>query len=191
MSANSASDLTEPQTAMLDFICLGILSGNVPSIRELGVASDIQSPNGVSCHLRALQKKGRLRRKETTSRGLKIPDGLGLFPIRGNAEKEGLTNGSVRASDSDYLKAVIQAGLGFLNGSVRQRLLFVSDGSLLHLGIRENYLLVLAVRDSYAPDEDLLFRTDVGFGRGNSAPNEALVLGSISAMIRIQPPASG
>lgn len=32
--------------------------GYGPSIREIGAGNDISSPNGVKCHLRALEKKG-------------------------------------------------------------------------------------------------------------------------------------
>lgn len=39
-------------------------SGYPPAIRDIGKAFDIVSPNGVMCHLRALQKKGYIHREE-------------------------------------------------------------------------------------------------------------------------------
>ena len=39
-------------------------NGYPPAIRDIGTAFDIQSPNGVMCHLRALQKKGYIHRDE-------------------------------------------------------------------------------------------------------------------------------
>ncbi len=38
--------------------------GYPPAIRDIGKAFDIKSPNGVMCHLRALQKKGYIHRDE-------------------------------------------------------------------------------------------------------------------------------
>ncbi len=57
--------LTETQRHILDFICSYIQdNGYPPAIRDIGVAFEIKSPNGVMCHLRALQKKGYIHRDE-------------------------------------------------------------------------------------------------------------------------------
>lgn len=51
--------LTDTQQRIFDFIRGYIQQeGYPPAIRDIGNAFDIKSPNGVMCHLRALQKKG-------------------------------------------------------------------------------------------------------------------------------------
>ena len=57
--------LTESQMRIFQYICKYIeQSGYPPAIRDIGKAFDIASPNGVMCHLRALQKKGYIQRDE-------------------------------------------------------------------------------------------------------------------------------
>jgi len=57
--------LTQTQQHILDFIASYIQeNGYPPAIRDIGVAFEIKSPNGVMCHLRALQKKGYIHRDE-------------------------------------------------------------------------------------------------------------------------------
>ena len=57
--------LTASQQRILDFIGKYIEeNGYPPAIRDIGRAFDIASPNGVMCHLRALQKKGYIDRDE-------------------------------------------------------------------------------------------------------------------------------
>ncbi len=57
--------LTDSQKRIFQFICKYIQqSGYPPAIRDIGKAFDIASPNGVMCHLRALQKKGYIQRDE-------------------------------------------------------------------------------------------------------------------------------
>lgn len=43
-----------------------------PSIREIGKKFGINSPNGVECHLRALEKKGFIKRGKNSSRSIQI-----------------------------------------------------------------------------------------------------------------------
>ena len=51
--------LTPKQQRIYDFICHRIEErGYPPTIRDIGTAFDIRSPNGVMCHLKALEKKG-------------------------------------------------------------------------------------------------------------------------------------
>jgi repressor LexA len=57
--------LTDTQQRIFDFIRKYIESnGYPPAIRDIGNAFGIASPNGVMCHLRALQKKGYIHRDE-------------------------------------------------------------------------------------------------------------------------------
>lgn len=73
MVTETQAALTPKQQQIFDFI-RGYIeeNGYPPAIRDIGVAFDIVSPNGVMCHLRALQKKGYIHRDEksqTKNRG--------------------------------------------------------------------------------------------------------------------------
>jgi repressor LexA len=46
--------------------------GYGPTVREIGTAFDIKSPNGVICHLTALVKKGLIQREPNMSRAIKV-----------------------------------------------------------------------------------------------------------------------
>lgn len=43
-----------------------------PTVRELCQAAGINSPNGVACHLKALERKGYVRRLPGKARGLGV-----------------------------------------------------------------------------------------------------------------------
>lgn len=65
-------DLTRRQQQVLDFIVTKIEeAGYPPTIREIGEFMGIRSTNGVSDHLRALERKGYLVRDESKSRALR------------------------------------------------------------------------------------------------------------------------
>jgi repressor LexA len=71
--ANSTLSLTSKQQRIYDFILSTIQErGFPPTIRDICKQFDIKSPNGVMCHLRALQKKGKIKRDENISRGITI-----------------------------------------------------------------------------------------------------------------------
>ena len=46
--------------------------GYGPTVREIGVQFQIKSPNGVMCHLKALQKKGLIHREPNMSRAIQL-----------------------------------------------------------------------------------------------------------------------
>jgi repressor LexA len=64
--------LTDRQAMVLDFI-IEHIDGNgfPPTIREIGTHLEIRSTNGVNDHLKALERKGYLIRKDAKSRALK------------------------------------------------------------------------------------------------------------------------
>jgi repressor LexA len=64
--------LTKRQRAILDFISLSIDErGFPPTLREIGEHFGIRSTNGVNDHLKALEKKGYLRREDLKSRAMR------------------------------------------------------------------------------------------------------------------------
>jgi repressor LexA len=80
-----AEALTQRQREILDFISASIVErGFPPTLREIGEHFNIRSTNGVNDHLKALEKKGHLRREDLKSRAMRpiLPDGTGeIVPL--------------------------------------------------------------------------------------------------------------
>lgn len=69
------SSLTSRQREVYDFIRQKIEArGYGPTVREIGEGFDIKSPNGVMCHLKALEKKGLIIREEHAARAIQLVD---------------------------------------------------------------------------------------------------------------------
>jgi repressor LexA len=69
------STLTDRQREIYDFIREKIETrGYGPTVREIGLAFDIKSPNGVMCHLKALEKKGLIIREGFSARAIQLVD---------------------------------------------------------------------------------------------------------------------
>ena len=69
------SQLTERQREIYEFIRIKIESrGYGPTVREIGEGFDIKSPNGVMCHLKALEKKGLIKREGFRARAIQLSD---------------------------------------------------------------------------------------------------------------------
>jgi len=69
------STLTERQRQIYDFIRQRIDGrGFPPTVREIGENFAIKSPNGVMCHLKALEKKGLIHRDTFSARAIQLVD---------------------------------------------------------------------------------------------------------------------
>jgi repressor LexA len=67
--------LTDRQQNVYDFIRDKIINrGYGPTVREIGEKMDISSPNGVMCHLKALEKKGMIKRDANKSRAIELTE---------------------------------------------------------------------------------------------------------------------
>ena len=65
--------LTDRQREVYDFIKDKIQNrGYGPTVREIGDHFHISSPNGVMCHLKALEKKGLIIREPNMSRAIQL-----------------------------------------------------------------------------------------------------------------------
>src|SRR3954452_13283365 len=86
--------LTERQRAVYDFIRDKIRNrGYGPTVREIGEEFEISSPNGVMCHLKALEKKGIISREPNMSRAIQLTE-IGRdegFPLVGQIAAGSLT----------------------------------------------------------------------------------------------------
>src|SRR5438270_11081655 len=81
------TQLTERQREIYDFIRSKIEGrGYGPTVREIGLGFGIKSPNGVMCHLKALEKKGLIKREGFSARAIMLvghrPPSAGL-PLLG------------------------------------------------------------------------------------------------------------
>jgi repressor LexA len=65
--------LTPKQQQIYDFIAQRIDDrGYPPTIRDIGKQFEIKSPNGVMCHLKALEKKGYIVRDGNSARAIRL-----------------------------------------------------------------------------------------------------------------------
>ena len=102
-----AEALTQRQREILEFISASIVErGFPPTLREIGEHFNIRSTNGVNDHLKALEKKGHLRREDLKSRAMRpvLPDGSGeLIPMQRHA----MGTGNVQlVTDSDDMAEI-------------------------------------------------------------------------------------
>lgn len=75
--------LTERQEVIYRYIRGRVLSGDpAPTVREICAEFGILSPNGVMCHLKALEKKGYIVRDEHLSRSIRLPGGSAIDVLR-------------------------------------------------------------------------------------------------------------
>ena len=71
--ADKLSILTSRQREIYKFLRDKILNrGYGPTVREIGMHFGIRSPNGVMCHLKALEKKGLITRESHMSRAIQL-----------------------------------------------------------------------------------------------------------------------
>ena len=69
--------LTARQRDVFNFIRDKITNrGYGPTVREIGDHFRISSPNGVMCHLKALEKKGLITREPNMSRAIQLTDAV-------------------------------------------------------------------------------------------------------------------
>jgi repressor LexA len=67
--------LTKRQSEIYEFIRDRIEQrGYGPTVREIGSHFGIRSPNGVFCHLQAIEKKGRITRNKYKSRTIQLTE---------------------------------------------------------------------------------------------------------------------
>lgn len=89
--------LTKRQAEILEMIDQCVTrDGFAPSIREIADAFQISSPNGVVCHLKALEKKGFLSRHKTKSRAIELSPEY-LQQVRGLAIRGQLVAGRIQS----------------------------------------------------------------------------------------------
>ena len=88
--------LTNKQQVIFDFIRSRIeQEGYGPTIREIADEMGFSSPNGVICHLTALEKKGLIHRSSHKSRSIvlteEVHEEIRGLPMRGRVVAGGMT----------------------------------------------------------------------------------------------------
>ena len=75
----TSTKLTERQQVIYDFIRgLIVRRGYGPTVREIAQRMDISSPNGVMGHLKALERKGFIRRVSRRARAIELAEGMAI-----------------------------------------------------------------------------------------------------------------
>jgi repressor LexA len=96
-----SDQLTDRQQQILDFISGSIAGrGFPPTLREIGEHFGIRSTNGVNDHLKALEKKGFLRREDLKSRAMR-PTHNPNHNVVSLAERRRAAGGNVAPIDGD------------------------------------------------------------------------------------------
>lgn len=81
-SAEKKPSLTRRQREIYEFLKDKIITrGYGPTVREIGSQFGIRSPNGVMCHLKALEKKGLISRESHMSRAIQLSEPLSRMQL--------------------------------------------------------------------------------------------------------------
>lgn len=150
--------LTTRQQTVYDMIREKIvLRGYGPTVREIGEHFDIKSPNGVMCHLKALERKGLIRRSPNKSRAIE------------------LTNTADRSATSMPLEGQVNAGnstLAFEQGERKDLgdmfygedrfLLKVSGDSMTDANIADGDMVIVQKQDHATSGQMVVAQTPQG-----------------------------
>ena len=106
--APRSNELTRRQREIYEFVKDRILTrGYGPTVREIGGEFGIKSPNGVMCHLKALEKKGFISREQNMSRAIQLAEplqrgGKTSLPLAGSIAAGGPTLGVEEREEIDF-----------------------------------------------------------------------------------------
>lgn len=161
--------LTVQQQAVFDFIRECIFSrGYGPTVREIGQYMSIKSPNGVMCHLRALEKKGYIRRSANKSRSIELTQPLPRLDI-GLQVRGAIASGTLQLHESSRhcLKLVNTLG------SEETFLIEIQDDCLASWRVHQGDQLVLKSPNGSLGGQVLLVQDSKlqSFGIGTGIPN--------------------
>jgi repressor LexA len=150
--------LTEKQLAVYQFIRDAIRRrGYGPTVRDIGDAFGIKSPNGVMCHLRALEAKGFIHREENKARAIELiqeplDEDRGL-PLAGRIAAGGLHEAIEQKERIDLGEFFRGKGLFALE---------VSGDSMIEAQIADGDFVVVKKQKSAQPGQIVVAITDDG-----------------------------
>ncbi len=150
--------LTQRQREVYEFLRDKIVHrGYGPTVREIGERFRINSPNGVMCHLKALEKKGLIRRSPNKSRAIEltkeVPHESPGIPMVG-VVAAGLTS---LAFEQDE-----RLDLGSMFSSDKHFTLRVRGDSMIEAQIADGDYVVLKRQKTARPGEIVVAQTEEG-----------------------------
>ena len=150
--------LTKRQQIVFDYIRTCITDeGYAPTIREIADEMGFASPNGVICHLTALQKKGLITRTNNKSRSIVLTDEieqeLNGLPLSGRVAAGGLMEAIEQEERIDFGQLWKQKGMFVLE---------VSGDSMIDAHINDGDYVVIKRRRSADPGDIVVARTPDG-----------------------------
>jgi repressor LexA len=150
--------LTERQQNVYDLIReLMIKRGYGPTVREIGEHFGIKSPNGVMCHLKALERKGLLRRSPNKSRAIELThsaDRSGTAMQMAGCVSAGPTTLAFEQND--------RIDLGELFFRDDRFLLQVSGDSMINAHIADGDYVVIQRKETAYPGQMVVAQTPDG-----------------------------
>ena len=150
--------LTKRQLAVYEFIRDKIRNrGYGPTVREIGEQFHISSPNGVMCHLKALEKKGLIYRSPNKSRAIEllkesIEEERGL-PLAGRVAA-GMTTLAIEQTD--------RVDFGEFFDKKNQFVLEVSGDSMIEAQIADGDYVVVKKQKTAQPGQMVVAQTPEG-----------------------------
>jgi repressor LexA len=154
--------LTAKQALVFDFIKERVQSrGYGPTVREIGEHFKISSPNGVMCHLRALEKKGLLRRVRKHDRA--IARAIELAPEI-TAEEKGMPMAGTVAAGLTHLAFEQSDRVDFGQMFSKKNLfaLKVRGDSMIEAQIADGDFVVIKKQRSAQPGQMVVAQTPEG-----------------------------
>ena len=153
--------LTSRQREIYQFIRGKIQGrGYGPTVREIGTQFEIKSPNGVMCHLKALQKKGLIHRETNMSRAIQLLDDPTSAPPPSKLKLVG------RIAAGSPIEAIEQADeeLGFdeWEGADDKFALRVSGDSMIEEHIADGDFVVIRTQEHARDGQIVAVRDDEG-----------------------------
>jgi repressor LexA len=149
--------LTKRQKSVYEFIRDKIRNrGYGPTVREIGLQFDISSPNGVMCHLKALEKKGLITREPNMSRAIQLAaepiDQRGL-PLAGRVAA-GVMHEAIEQTERVDFDAMFNRKNMFV--------LEVSGDSMIDAQISDGDYVVIHKQRTAQPGEIVVAQTEDG-----------------------------
>jgi repressor LexA len=160
-----SEQLTKRQQAVYEFIRDKIHNrGYGPTVREIGERFRISSPNGVMCHLKALEKKGLITREPNMSRAIQLSSRDRPFGVGPAPGQQGLPLAGVVAAGVLHEAVEQQERIDFGEMFARQDqfVLEVHGDSMIEAQIADGDYVVIKKQKVAAAGQMVVARTEDG-----------------------------